>query len=66
MPGLTGSSGRRISANVTAKVCFWCGSTHFRRVNRKGILQQYVLSLLGWYPWECVNCRRKTLIRKSG
>ncbi len=51
---------------MTEKVCFWCGSTRFRRVNRSGFLQRYVLSALGWFPWECVMCRRKTLVRKSG
>lgn len=56
----------RIGVRVTEKVCFWCGSTRFRRVNRAGFLQRSVLSWLGWYPWECVMCRRKTLVRKSG
>lgn len=50
---------------MAVKVCFWCGSTKFRRINRRGMLQRYVLTALGWYPWECAICRRKTLIRKS-
>jgi hypothetical protein len=66
MASVTGSRGEKISANVAAKVCFWCGSTNFRRVNRSGFLQRYVLCVLGWYPWECVICRRKTLLRKVG
>jgi hypothetical protein len=66
MAGETDSRGGRIREKLTAKVCFWCGSTKFRRVNRRGMLQRYVLTALGWYPWECAICRRKTFRRKSG
>jgi hypothetical protein len=51
---------------VTEKVCFWCGSTRFRRVNRSGFFQRYFLGALGYYPWECILCRKKTWVRKSG
>ncbi len=58
-------SGHRNGVRVTEKVCFWCGSTKFRLVNRAGFLQMHILSFFGFYPWECVICRRKTLLRKA-
>jgi hypothetical protein len=49
---------------MAERVCFYCGATKFRRVNRRGMFQRYILTAFGWYPWECAICRRKTLRRK--
>ena len=51
---------------VSKKICLKCGSTGFRRVNRVGLLQNYVLPYFGYYPWECVMCRRKRYFRDNG
>lgn len=48
------------------KLCFKCKSTKFRRVNRMGFLQTTLLPYFGYFPWECVMCRRKTYFRDSG
>jgi hypothetical protein len=48
------------------KVCNRCQGTAFRRVNREGFLQQVVYPYFGFYPWECVMCRRKVYFRDEG
>jgi len=38
----------------------------FRRINRVGFLERVLLPRLGFYPWECAVCRRKTYRRNDG
>jgi hypothetical protein len=37
-----------------------------RRVNRTGFLQTKLLPYFGYFPWECVMCRRKAYFKDSG
>ena len=30
---------------------------------RIGLLEQKVLSLLGYYPWECSACRKRVMMK---
>jgi len=48
------------------KVCKRCQGTSFRRVNREGFLQREAYTFFGFYPWECVMCRRKVYFRDEG
>jgi hypothetical protein len=48
------------------KICPSCRYGEFRRINRRGWIERDVLSRLGWFPWECVICRRKKLFRDEG
>jgi hypothetical protein len=48
------------------KTCIWCRSNGLRRVHRDGFLRRHVLPLFGFYPWECMSCRRKMLFRADG
>jgi hypothetical protein len=51
---------------MNEKVCNRCKGRSFRRVNREGFLQRAVYSYFGFYPWECVMCRRKVYYRDEG
>jgi hypothetical protein len=51
---------------MNVKSCIWCGSKGLRRVHRTGFLRRRILPLFGFYPWECMSCRRKSLIRDDG
>lgn len=46
-------------------VCASCGE-HMRRLGRKGFLQTTVFPVFGFYPWECLSCRSKKLVRARG
>ncbi len=48
------------------KVCFYCGATAFRRINRSNFLQRTVLPWFGFFPWECAMCRKKSFYRDDG
>lgn len=43
-----------------------CGAKAFRRINRITFMERVVLPWLGFYPWECAVCRRKTFLRNDG
>ena len=51
---------------MNEKVCNRCKGTSFRRVNREGFLQREIYAYFGYYPWECVMCRRKAYFRDEG
>jgi hypothetical protein len=51
---------------VENKICSHCKNTAFRRVNRIGLWQRVLLSWAGFYPWECVMCRRRSFFHDSG
>lgn len=44
--------------------CPTCGTNYMRRLHRKGLLQKYLYSFFGFYPWECPICRVPVLLRK--
>ncbi len=46
-------------------VCVRCGE-RMRRLGRKGFLQTTLLPAFGFYPWECLACRNKKLMRSRG
>lgn len=46
------------------KCCPMCGSSYLRRVPRIGFYQRVVLSLFGYYPWECGDCKESFRLRK--
>jgi hypothetical protein len=46
--------------------CPKCVNARLRRVNRAGFWERAFLSRLGFYPWECVMCRRKTFHHNDG
>jgi hypothetical protein len=48
------------------KTCQRCEEAQLRRVNRKGFFERVVFPAAGFYPWECVICRRKTFVRDDG
>jgi len=48
------------------KLCIWCNATAFRRINRHGFLQEVVFPYFGYYPWECVMCRKRAFFRDDG
>lgn len=58
---------RRVLKPVTingVKRCPMCGSSYLRRVPRIGFYQRVVLSFLGYYPWECGECKESFRLRK--
>ena len=52
--------------SVKRKKCARCGATAFRRINRIRFMERVLLPWLGFYPWECAVCRRKTYYRNNG
>jgi hypothetical protein len=46
--------------------CRRCGGTRLSRTRRQGLFQEYVLPLLGLFPWECGDCRRILLLKTRG
>jgi hypothetical protein len=51
---------------LSEKNCHHCGAAVLRRVNRNGYLQNIVFPYFGYFPWECVMCRRLRFIRDDG
>ena len=51
---------------MAKKLCSHCKNTAFRRLKRKGFLQTKVLNKLGFFPWECIMCRRLIFFRDDG
>jgi hypothetical protein len=50
----------------TSKRCSICGQPEMRRLNRNGFWERRVLSFFGYYPWECVICRKKRYRKGAG
>ncbi len=46
--------------------CTTCGSSRTIRVKRKGLIQAFVWTRLGYFPWECTGCRNVFLIKNRG
>jgi hypothetical protein len=44
--------------------CPYCTGS-LTRLPRHGFLQRKVYPLLGYFPWECVLCRRVTMLKKE-
>lgn len=43
--------------------CPHCESIELRRQARTGFLQRQLLSRLGYFPWECGQCRQIYLLK---
>ncbi len=43
--------------------CARCQPGLFRRINRVTLLERTLFTWFGFYPWECVSCRRKRYFR---
>jgi predicted nucleic-acid-binding Zn-ribbon protein len=57
----------RLPASATRRLrCPKCRSLSMRRISRTGFLQEKIFPMLGYYPWECVNCRLEKLFRNRG
>jgi hypothetical protein len=39
------------------------GCRDLRRNPRKGFLQLYVFPIFGYYPWECLYCRKVRMLK---
>ena len=46
--------------------CNRCEGREFRRLNRIGFFERRLLPLLGFFPWECALCRRKSYLHNEG
>jgi len=45
-------------------VCPKCSEKDIlRRMPRVGILEEKVLTLMGYYPWECSGCRKRFMLK---
>lgn len=48
------------------RYCSRCSPGLFRRINRVTLFERTLFTWLGFYPWECVSCRRRRFFRDSG
>ena len=46
--------------------CNHCGRTGMRRVARAGFLQTTIFPKFGRFPWECLHCRKISLLAVRG
>ena len=44
--------------------CPHCESIELRRHARVGVLQREVLSRMGYFPWECGQCRKIYMLKQ--
>ncbi len=44
--------------------CQKCGSDRVYRVEREGFMQEKIYPLFGYYPWRCMKCRDRVMLRK--
>lgn len=49
--------------NTLTPQCPRCEAIELRRQARAGFLQREVLSRLGYFPWECGQCRQVYLLK---
>lgn len=62
---MLGSSGPD-TASQPKRLCGRCNPGIYRRVNRITLLERTLFTWLGFFPWECVSCRRKNFFRTQG
>ncbi len=61
-----GLGGSRTQTVDTRRYCSRCSPGLFRRINRVTLMERTLFTWLGFYPWECVSCRRRRFFRDSG
>ncbi|MGD0345181.1 MAG: hypothetical protein ABSA85_00410 [Terracidiphilus sp.] len=44
--------------------CRMCGSAEMRRAFRHGFLQLSFYPLFGYFPWRCMTCGTRVMLRK--
>lgn len=44
--------------------CPICGCSQLRRIPRTSFAQKKILPKLGYYPWECGECKEPFLLRR--
>jgi hypothetical protein len=54
------------SQPTTRRPCQKCVQGELRRLNRTGFVEREILYAFGFFPWECVLCRRKFYRRDNG
>ncbi len=54
------------AAPPVTRLCARCVPGTYRRINRVTLLERTLFTWLGYYPWECVSCRRKRIFRDQG
>ena len=60
----TATDGNNLASTAESKrVCRGCNPGIFRRINRSTLLERTLFTWLGFFPWECVSCRRKSFFR---
>ncbi len=58
--------GSRTHAVEARRYCSRCSPGLFRRINRVTLMERTLFTWLGFFPWECVSCRRRRFFRDSG
>ena len=58
--------GNRAQNQVARRYCSRCSPGLFRRINRVTLMERTLFTWLGFFPWECVSCRRRRFFRDSG
>lgn len=51
------------SATLTPK-CRLCSETFVYRMERQGLVEKWIYSVFGYYPWRCNACRKKIYLRR--
>jgi hypothetical protein len=46
-------------------ICLKCGE-RLRRLARRGFLENGIFPFFGYFPWECLSCRNKRMLRARG
>ena len=62
---MTSKPPTRYVAQTTDVKCVGCGNK-LRRLAREGFLERKIFSFLGYFPWECVMCRKRLFFRDDG
>ena len=44
--------------------CQVCGSHKVRRIFRKGYMQKKIYPVFGYFPWRCLSCGKRVMLRK--
>lgn len=50
-------------AQTSRMVCPKCGFDQLRRLERKGFWETNIYSFFGYYPWECIKCRTRSMFK---
>ncbi len=45
--------------------CKKCGG-RLSRIKREGLLESYIYSAVGMYPWKCVLCKVRVMLKNRG